>query len=123
MPDSDAKRRKTDWFRQWRSPLRRFLIGMAGARAGDLDDIAQGVFLRLLRYERAELVEHPQAYFFRIASNIAAEWSIRARSRHPHESKWLDSLPTDDLPEEDVARVKAQDEIERALNTYAPRER
>ncbi len=44
-----------------------------GARSGDLDDIAQEVFLRLLRYERTEQAEHPQAYLFTIASNVAAD--------------------------------------------------
>jgi RNA polymerase sigma factor (sigma-70 family) len=123
VSDSDAKRRITDWFRQWRSPLRKFLSGKVGARSGDLDDIAQEVFLRLLRYERAELVEHPQAYLFRIASNVAAEWSIRARVRHPHDAKWLESLRAESAPEDDVAQVGAQEEIERALNALAARER
>ncbi|MGH8176778.1 MAG: RNA polymerase sigma factor [Steroidobacter sp.] len=31
-------------------------------------------------------------------------------------------MPTEDLPEEDVARIRAHDEIERALNTLSPRE-
>jgi hypothetical protein len=41
----------------------------------------------LLRYDRAELVEHPKAYLFRMATNLATEWALRARSRHPHDAR------------------------------------
>jgi DNA-directed RNA polymerase specialized sigma24 family protein len=61
-----------DWFRQWRLPLRKFLLGRVGVPAADIDDVAQEVFLRLVRYERAELIEQPQAYLFRMATNVAA---------------------------------------------------
>jgi DNA-directed RNA polymerase specialized sigma24 family protein len=45
--------------------------------ASDLDDVSQEVFPRLLRYDNAELIEHPQAYLFRMASNVAGanRWS------------------------------------------------
>ena len=50
-----------------------------------MDDAAQEVFLRLLRYDRGELVENPQAYLFKVATNVAAEWSIRARRERERE--------------------------------------
>ena|SRR2546427_7067363 len=64
MGEVDPKRRLADWFRQWRSPLRKFLLRRGSVPASDLDDIAQEVFLRLMRYDRTELIEHPQAYLF-----------------------------------------------------------
>src|SRR5687768_8854034 len=112
-----TQRRLGDWFRQWRSPLRKFLLAKGAVRQADLDDVAQEVFLRLLRYERAELIEHPQAYLFKMASNVAAEWAIRARHRFPHEAKWLAELPAEEQPESAVARESVQGEIERAINT------
>jgi RNA polymerase sigma-70 factor (ECF subfamily) len=115
--------RVSDWFRQWRVPLRRFLLGRTGVSASDVDDVAQEVFLRLMRYEKSGLVEHPQAYLFKMASNVAAEWSIRARQRHPHDSKWLDALVGDDRPENEVLRIESQQEIERVLLTLTPRQR
>jgi RNA polymerase sigma-70 factor (ECF subfamily) len=113
----------SDWFRQWRAPLRKFLTRKGGVRAADLDDVAQEVFLRLLRYDRAELIEHPRAYLFKMATNVAAEWAIRARSTNPHEPKWLAGLSADDEPEENVAQEGIQDRVERALNTLSPRQR
>ena len=123
MTTGDAKRRVSDWFRQWRSPLRRYLLGKGGVAAADVDDVAQEVFLRLMRYDRAELIEHPQAYLFKMATNVAAEWSIRARHRQPHDPKWLAALTSEQRPDEDSLRDAAQGEIERALNTLTARQR
>lgn len=119
----DTSRRLTEWFLQWRSPLRKFLIGRRSVPVADVNDVAQEVFLRLLRYERAELLQHPQAYLFRVAANVASEWSIRARSSRPHEAKWLADLLSEDCPEDDAARAEACAEIGRALSTLTPRQR
>jgi RNA polymerase sigma factor (sigma-70 family) len=123
MISVDAKRRLTDWFRQWRLPLRRYLLGRAGVPAADVEDIGQEVFLRLMRYETAELIDHPQAYLFKVASNVANEWSIRARNRQPHDEKWLDNLLDDEKPESQMMRAQSEREIERALNTLTPYQR
>lgn len=123
MRDAHANRRLIDWFNQWRSPLRKFLIRRNARSRADVDDISQEVFLRLLRYNQAELVQHPQAYLFKMAANVAAEWSIAARARRPHDSKWLAELPGGDLPEDAAARAKAEEEMERAINTLPPRQR
>lgn len=123
MSAPSRQSRLTDWFRQWRGPLRRFLSARSGLRAADIDDVAQEVFLRLMRYERAELVEHPQAYLFRVATNVAAEWAVRARYSRPHEPKWLAALRAHDQPDENAERKEALAEIERALNTLTPRQR
>ena len=67
MSYSDSRHKVADWFRQWRLPLLKFLIGKGTVRASDLDDVAQEVFLRLMRYGRTELIEHPQAYLYKMA--------------------------------------------------------
>jgi RNA polymerase sigma factor (sigma-70 family) len=123
MTSPEIKRRMADWFRQWRLPLRKFLLGRAGVPAADIDDVAQEVFLRLLRYERAELIEQPQAYLFKMATNVAAEWSIRSRYRRPHDSKWLLGIVADGQPDEEVLREAARDEVERAVNLLTGRQR
>jgi RNA polymerase sigma factor (sigma-70 family) len=123
MVPTDAKRRLTDWFRQWRLPLRRFLLRRAGLPAADVEDVGQEVFLRLMRYETAELIEHPQAYLYKVASNVATEWSIRARNRQPHDEKWVAGLIDDEEPESQLMRAQSAREIERALNTLTPYQR
>jgi RNA polymerase sigma-70 factor (ECF subfamily) len=123
MSAGDAKTRLSDWFHQWRSPLRKFLRSSGVARTTDIDDVAQEVFLRLLRYERTELIESPQAYLYKMATHVAAEWAIRARNVRPHESKWLANLVTPNQPEQEAGRSELHDEIERALQLLPARQR
>jgi RNA polymerase sigma factor (sigma-70 family) len=123
MSGPEPANRLAEWFRLWRAPLRRFLRGHGAVSGADVNDVAQEVFLRLLRYDRAELVEYPQAYLFKMAANVANEWAIRARSRRPHESKWLTGLLADDSPENEAARAEACAEVGRALALLTPRQR
>ncbi len=123
MSSAEASRRLTDWFRQWRAPLRKFLQGHGAVHGADVNDVAQEVFLRLLRYDRAELIEFPQAYLFKMAANVANEWAIRARSRRPHDSRWLTDLLAEDSPEHDASRAEARAEVDRALSTLTARQR
>jgi RNA polymerase sigma factor (sigma-70 family) len=122
MGGPESTRRLTSWFRQWRSPMRKYLIDQ-GVNGADVNDVAQEVFLRLLRYDKSELIEYPQAYLFKMAANVMNEWAIRARSRRPHESKWLAGLLAEDCPEDDAARDQARAEVARALNTLTPHQR
>jgi RNA polymerase sigma factor (sigma-70 family) len=122
MISENAKRQISDWFRQWRSPLRRFL-GKAGVPAADIDDVAQEVFLRLMRYERAELIVHPQAYLFKVAFHVAAEWSIRACNKRPHEHNWLTNLIDDEQADSPLVQAQSREEVERALTKLSPHQR
>lgn len=123
MPPVPANSSLSEWFRRWRSPLRRFLAGRGAVRVADLDDIAQEVFLRLLRYESSEVVQHPQAYIFKMAANVAAEWAIRSRHRLAHEPRWLGTLVAQDSVEEAFDHQVVQQEIKRAIGTLTARER
>lgn len=115
--------RLAEWFRSWHSPLRKFLAVRGVARVADLDDVAQEVFLRLLRYQNAEIVEHPKAYLFKIAANVAAEWAIRSSHRLEHEPHWLDSLVAEQRVEDELDTAATQREIKRAIGTLTARER
>jgi RNA polymerase sigma-70 factor (ECF subfamily) len=111
------------WFRELRDPLRRFLLLRRAVSPADIDDVAQEVFLRMLRYDRHELVAHPQAYLFKMAANVAAEWSIRAGRRQPHASEWLTDLAADSSPESDLQRDSEEAALRRALENLSPRAR
>lgn len=88
-----------------------------------MDDVAQEVFLRLLRYENAELIEHPQAYLFKMASNVAGEWALRSRHRHPHDARWLVDLYATSDPEREVVRQAANEQVRQAIAGLPPRQR
>src|SRR5437762_5337842 len=104
MTQADPKRRLTDWFRQWRGPLRKFLIGRGTVPASDLDDVAQEVFLRLMRYGRTELIEHPQAYLYKMASNVAAEWAIHGRYLRSREPQWLAEVAAEEQADDQAGQ-------------------
>jgi RNA polymerase sigma-70 factor (ECF subfamily) len=114
--------RLKDWFqsfRRWRSPLRK----LWSLSESDLDDVAQEVFLRLLRYDNVELIERPQAYLFRMAANVVGEWTMRSRHRHPHDARWLDDLHAESDPELEVARETAHRQLRQALASLPARQR
>jgi RNA polymerase sigma factor (sigma-70 family) len=121
--DPATSRRLADWFRQWRSPLRKFLRARGSIPASEIDDVAQEVFLRLMRYERTEIVENPRAYLYKMASNVAAEWAIRSRNTRPHDSRWLTGLVSGAEPAASLGRDVAEHEVRRAIETLGVRER
>lgn len=118
-----ARQRLADWFRQWRAPLLRYLAARTRLSSADADDLAQEVFLRMLRYERAELVTHPQAYLFKIAANVLAEWSTRASWRQPHAQEWLAQLADERDTEHECTCEDEQLELRRAIGMLPPRAR
>jgi RNA polymerase sigma-70 factor (ECF subfamily) len=122
MPD-DRHKPIAEWFLQWGTPLKKFLSRGSAVAKADLDDVAQEVFLRLLRADRVELINHPQAYLFQMARHVAVEWATRARNRMPHDSAWLDELPDEDDPETLVARDSERRSVARALQTLPARQR
>ena len=111
------------WFRDFRAPLRQFIAARRGIVAADVDDVAQEVFLRLLRYRRGELVADPRGYLFKVAANVVSEWSMRARARLPHDSSWLEVLPDDTHIPGQVECAERDTEIRGALCALRPRAR
>jgi RNA polymerase sigma factor (sigma-70 family) len=117
--------RLDEWFRQWRKPVRAWLKKNASVPYSDVDDLAQDVFLRVLRYSERTEVENPRGYLFRIAANTANAWRGRSRNRAPHEDCWLDELTVedDDGPEKTIARRLTRERIEAVLKKLPPRRR
>jgi RNA polymerase sigma factor (sigma-70 family) len=60
--------------------LHRYLVKRL--RAGEeAEDVAQEVYLRLLRLHRSDLVRHPAAYVYFLASQVVGEQRLRASKR------------------------------------------
>lgn len=79
-------------FQKYRSLLRRYIVAHSALAEDEVDDVAQEVFLRLLRYGKAEEIVDPQSYLLRMATNVANEWKMRARYRHPHDAIGLEEI-------------------------------
>jgi RNA polymerase sigma factor (sigma-70 family) len=87
-------------------------------------DLAQEVYLRLLRVEKGEPVRNYQAYLYRIASHVVYEFKLRARQ----EIVSFDSEAVESWEEHPTAvaldpigeRANAARQIERALAQLHP---
>src|SRR5689334_14004278 len=66
-------------FEQYHAGLHRFLMRRLRS-AHNAQDLAQETYLRLLRMDNHELVRKPQAYLYRIASNLVYEFKLRERN-------------------------------------------
>ncbi len=117
--------RLIEWFGKWRKPIRSWLRNRASVPPGDIDDLAQEVFLRLLRYSDHIAVDNPQGYLFRIAANVANEWRERSRIRKPHDDSWLEELQIEsgEEPENAFARTRTTEYVQAAVDRLPPRQR
>jgi len=106
----------------WNERLTRFLERQVRSPV-DAQDLAQEVYLRLLRVEQLELIEQPQAYLYRVARNIAAEWRMRASQSRPHVADELDNLVDVTTPEALVQDAMDSRKFDTALRRLKPLER
>lgn len=98
--------------------LRRFL-SVRLRNAADVPDLAQEVFLRLLRVEGCESIRSPEAYLFTIASHVIHQHAVR-RSSEPVAVDIAEVFselrtPSSDDPSNQVAHAQRLDELERML--------
>lgn len=109
---------------QYGHRLRRFLFTRA-RNSADVADLAQEVFLRLLRVEQHEIIRSPEAYLFTVASHVAHQHTLRELSA-PHAVDITQVFPElqmgpadDPLERADVAeRIKI---LSRALDQLPPK--
>ncbi|WP_161965714.1 RNA polymerase sigma factor [Steroidobacter cummioxidans] len=121
----NSNNRFAQWFKDWRKPVRHWLSRRASVPAAELDDLAQEVFLRLLRYSDKTAVENPLGYLLRIAGNVASEWRTRARVSKPHDQEWLEDLliEPDQEPQNSVSQAGSDANVQAAVDKLPPRQR
>ena len=70
-----------------------------------LQDLAQEVYLRLLRVDRLDLIRRPRShYLLRIAANVLHEWRLKARWTQQMDCT-LEEVPSDDNLEHHTASM------------------
>jgi RNA polymerase sigma-70 factor (ECF subfamily) len=121
----DRNARLSEWFEAWRGAMRRWLSSRSSIQPADLDDVAQEVFLRLIRYSDETLVEYPQSYLFRIATNVVNEWHERSRNKLPHDDAGLEALQEEPHrePENSMERTLVNSHVRDAVERLPPRQR
>lgn len=119
MNQTIRKQRVADWARRWNSGLTRFLKRKVPNQV-DAEDLAQEVYIRLLRLDSLEQINEPQAYVYRIASNVASEWRLRASQSKPHSSDELETLVASTSPEAELDEKAMAAAIDGALALMSP---
>lgn len=111
-----------------RRELHRYLLRRL-ERAEDVEDLAQEVYLRLLRFAQSATVRFPRAYVLRVACNALIEFKYH-RNRAPVS---FDSASADDaaenladesVPPEDLSDThRRESQVERQLTRLTPMQR
>src|SRR5271166_5364331 len=82
------------WAREYAGDLHRFLSKRQFIES-DIKDVCQEVYLRLLRFERTEVIQNPLAYLFRVAANVAHDFRLRQIQWTPLQAEQLERPATD----------------------------
>ena len=103
--------------------LRRYLqTRLNRARWHDVEDLAQEVYFRLLRYDESKLVQDPARYVLGIASNVVADYYLGAgRSNVSLDDAGADLESIDDLTQDSLDQLSLEQEIERAFSKLPER--
>lgn len=114
--------------REYRRPLHRYLLRRL-RDPSQVDDLAQEVWLRLIRTDETRPIEKPLAYIYGIASHVLADW--RVDREHQERRITFDSDIAEDQVEsggcfvcDDMAEcLDMQRQLSRALALLPPKHR
>jgi RNA polymerase sigma-70 factor (ECF subfamily) len=109
---------------QYGTRLRRFL-SVRLRNVHEVPDLAQEVFLRLLRVDRHESIRNPEAYLFTVASHVVHQHSLR-RSSQPSFVDITDAAtelasPDGEDPLNRSDNAQRVERLEEILNRLPPR--
>lgn len=107
------------WFDEFHEDLLRRISGLRVSDS-EVRDLAQEVFLRLLRVSNPDLVRHPRAYMLRVAANILQEWRLRGDRFVVTAPAELDTLPSNADPIRDIDGEARAHQLNKALAALPP---
>lgn len=119
MAPPGRSQRIATWARTWNAGLTRYLRRRLPGRI-DPEDLAQEVYVRLLRVAKLEQIKEPQAYLYRVASNVAAEWRMQAVHAKPHSDAELKTLVAAATPESLLDDERFSTQLDSALQKMTP---
>ncbi len=93
--------------------------------AQDVPDLAQEVYLRLLRVSHHEVIRNPEAYLFTVASHVVHQHLLRLSSNTPavdiNEAISELTLPAGEEPPEVVDNSQRLERLQKILDLLPPR--
>lgn len=125
MPAQPEQPNREQWFQQLVSSVGGDLLRFLRSRLGHSDlaqDLAQEVYLRLLRMDDVSLIRNPRSFVIHLAAHAAHEWRMLARNRLQHSEDELQQLIAESAdPAEMLERNDRLDRLSRALSTLSPK--
>lgn len=85
----------------------------------DARDIAQEAYLRFIRLAKPDVIENPEAYLFRIASNLVWEHQLR-RKNEGRSAAISEPAAEDSTPLDLAVSAQAAQRVRAALEELAP---
>lgn len=110
----------TSSFGRYRRELHRFLMKRL-RQPQDVDDLAQEVYLRLIRLNDDKCIQKPLAYLYGIAAHVLADYRIELEKEREHitiDSDVVDECadaPSYVLPDNLADRLNLQQQIDKAM--------
>jgi RNA polymerase sigma-70 factor (ECF subfamily) len=110
-----------------REDMRRFFRARLGGR-GDVEDLVQELYLKVQAVTE-EPIENPQAYLYRLASNLMLDRLRQAKRASTRDAEWrrtnhatVGVLDVADTPDAESALIARQrlEKLSKALETLAP---
>ena len=114
-----ADKTATGWYLKSQPQIVAALKSRLGATP-DLQDLAQEVYLRLLRVEQPELIRNPSSYVYRVALNVEEEWRLRAAQALEHSSEPLEAMAAGEDPEDSALRSERHRAMRKAIEALPP---
>ncbi|MBS0416911.1 MAG: RNA polymerase sigma factor [Proteobacteria bacterium] len=125
MPEQSEQQYRKQWLQQLVSSVGSDVLRFLRSRLGHGDlaqDLAQEVYLRLLRMDDVRLIRNPRAFVIHLAAHAAHEWRELARNRLAHSDEGLDELVAEfSDPAEMLERHDRAKQLFRVLGTLSPK--
>ena len=116
---------REQWFQDFVSSVGGDLLRFLRSRLGHADqaqDLAQEVYLRILRMDDVRLIRNPRSFVIHLAAHAAYEWRMLARNRQQHSEELLQELIARDAdPAEALELNERIARLSRVLETLSPK--
>lgn len=100
--------------------LHAFLLRRLRGTAEITEDVQQEIYLRMLRFTNAELLQDPRAYLYRVARNVLHDKLLLAeRYREVHDTSAADAV-RGDLTQDQTTHVDNARDVELILSKLPP---
>lgn len=107
------------WRRRWNRSLLQFL-GRRVRSSVEVEDLAQEIYLRLLRAPDLMQVRNPQAYLMRVAGHVVAEWRREYASKQAVDAQDGDGPIDECLPELTIDAKLSEQRLNQQLARMSP---